>query len=121
MADKIGWRITINVQLSAQGERQRSASFRIVFSCIAGAATEIILYGLSGNVYSLFRTERNPQKLDPKSIVSGLRCVLEWCIKSQDVDLVRIEIPDGGDSVRGASCRRGKSGRSAAADLLPDR
>lgn len=35
--------------------------------------------------------------------------------------LARVEIPDGDDSIRGASFRDGKSGRAATADLLPNR
>jgi len=38
-----------------------------------------------------------------------------------DVDLTRVEIPDGDGSIRSARFRDGKSGRAAATDLLPDR
>jgi len=37
-----------------------------------------------------------------------------------DVDLARVEIPDGDSFIRSANFRDGKSGRAAATGLLPD-
>jgi len=44
------------------------------------------------------------------------------CLLTQksNVDLARIKIPDGDGFIRGARFRHGKSGFTAAADLLPD-
>jgi len=38
-----------------------------------------------------------------------------------NVDLARVQFPDGDGFIRGAKFRDGKSGRAADADLLPDR